>query len=293
MKLCYFPGCSQKGTNKACEEATQAVFRELGVELVELDDWNCCGATAYMSVDEQKALAVAARNLALAEKTGATEMVTPCSGCYLALNKANKVCKEYPEVGKNVKAALKSAGLDYAGTVRVRHTLDIIVNVVGLDVVKQKVKKPLTGVNIAAYYGCQTVRPILDFDDQHFPTSIDRLCEALGAKSVHFPLKTRCCGGSQMGTLPEVAQRLCYIILREAKKNGANAVVDACPLCHFNLDSYQPDINSMYSDNIDIPVIYFTQLMGLAFGISPKTLGLQRNISWDTSELARKQLVTA
>lgn len=286
-KYCYFPGCSILGTGRACEESTRAVFAELGVELDELDDWNCCGATAYMSVDEHKGLSLAARNLALAEKTGATEMTTPCSGCYLVLNKARKYVDEYPKVGNIVKQALNEAGLPYEGKVRVRHMLDILVNDIGLDEVKKHVKRPLKGLKVAPYYGCQTVRPFLDFDDQYFPTAIDRLAEALGAEVVHYPLKTRCCGGSQMGTLPKVAQRLVYALLREAKRNGANVLTSVCPLCHFNLDSYQHEVKALFHEDVSITTIYYTQLVGLSFGLSPKVLGLPRNLTWDSSELKK------
>jgi len=284
----YFPGCSVLGTGRACEESTQAVIRELGIELKEIDDWNCCGATAYMSVDEHNALALAARNIALAEKEGATQMTTPCSGCYLVLNKTKHYIEEYPAVGNRVKHALREAGLEYRGAVRVRHMLDILVNDVGLDTIRKHVRRPLDGVRIAAYYGCQTVRPFKDFDQQHFPTTIDDLCKALGAQPVHFPLKTRCCGGSQMGTLPSVAQRLVFSILREARRHGANLIVSVCPLCHFNLDSYQPDVVRRFGEDVSIACMYYTQLMGLAFGIDPKTLGLQRNLTWDRCELRKR-----
>jgi len=292
LKYHYFPGCSVLGTGRACEESTQAVIKELGVELKEIDDWNCCGATAYMSVDEHNALALAARNLALAEKEGATQMTTPCSGCYLTLNKSKHYIEEYPAVGNRVKGSLRKAGLEYKGSVRVRHMLDIMVNDVGLDTIKKHVKVPLKGVKVAAYYGCQTVRPFKDFDQQHFPNKIDELCQALGAETVYFPLKTRCCGGSQMGTLPQVAQRLVFAILREAKRQGANLIVSVCPLCHFNLDSYQPEIVGRFHEDVSIPCMYYTQLMGLAFGIDPKTLGLQRNLTWDKCFL-RKQFTPA
>jgi len=289
----YFPGCSILGTGRACEESTRAVFAELGVELDDLDDWNCCGATAYMSVDEHKALALAARNLALADTRECAELTTPCSGCYLVLNKTQRYMEEYPRVGDKVKCALKDAGLNYTGRVRVRHMLDILVHDIGLDEVRKHVKRPLKNAKIAPYYGCQTVRPYLDFDHQHYPMTIDRLAEALGATPTHFPLKTRCCGGSQMGTLPNVAQRLCYAILREARRQGANLILSVCPLCHFNLDSYQPDIKSRFGEDVSITTMYYTQLVGLAFGMDPETLGLHRNMTWDGSWLEREILAGA
>jgi heterodisulfide reductase subunit B len=288
MKYSYFPGCSLKGSGKAYEESLLPVFEALGIELEELDDWNCCGATAYMAVDEVKACVMAARNLALAEKTGHKECVAPCSACYLVMNKTQHYLAESPSINQVVQRALKTANMSCNGKVLVRHPLDILVNTVGLDAIKKKVKHPLKGLKVAPYYGCQIVRPYSTFDDQVNPTTMDRLLEALGATVVRYPLKTRCCGGSLTGTLPEPGLLCTYILIKEAVKRGADVISTVCPLCQFNLDAYHDKIAAKW-EPVSLPTVYFTQLMGLAFGLSPITLGLQRNIvplNWTASQTA-------
>jgi heterodisulfide reductase subunit B len=275
MKYSYFPGCSLKGTGRAYEESLIPVMKSLGAELEELDDWNCCGATAYMAVDEVKACVMASRNLAIAEKAGNAEVLAPCSACYLVLNKTKHYLHDSPPVAHVVNQALKTANLTYSGNTPVRHPLDIIVNDIGLETIKKKVKTPLKGLKVAPYYGCQMVRPYATFDDQYNPTSMDRLFQALGAEVVRFPLKTRCCGGSLTGTLPEPGLLCTYIILKEALKRGADVVATVCPLCQFNLDAYHDQIAAKW-EPARIPTVYFTQLMGLAFGMDPVQLGLQR-----------------
>jgi heterodisulfide reductase subunit B len=276
MKYTYFPGCSLKGLGRAYEESLLPVMRHLGVELAELDDWNCCGATAYMSVDEAKAGVLAARNLAIAEKAGPHDLLTPCSACYLVLNKTKHNIEDFPEIQAGVQRALRIANLTYTGATKVRHPLDVLVHDVGLDVIKEKVVRPLKGLKVAPYYGCQVVRPYSTFDDAWNPTTMDRLLAVLGAEVVPFPLKTKCCGGSLTGTVPEAGLRLTYILLKEAVRRGADVIATICPLCQFNLDGYHDQIDRRWGPT-RIATVYFTQLMGLAFGLSPKELGLNRN----------------
>lgn len=275
MKYSYFPGCSLKGTGRAYEESLLPVFQALGVELEELDDWNCCGATAYMAVDEVKACVMASRNLAIAEKAGHPELIAPCSACYLVLNKTKHYLQESPAVQKVIQAALKEGKLTYSGNVPVRHPLDVLVNNIGLAEIKKRVKHPLKGLKVAPYYGCQMVRPYATFDDQYNPTTMDRLLEALGCTMVNYPLKTRCCGGSLTGTLPEPGLLCSYILLKEAIKRGADVIATVCPLCQFNLDGYHDKIEAKW-ESVRIPTVFFSQLMGLAFGLSEKELGLHR-----------------
>lgn len=291
MKFAYFPGCSLKGLGRSYEESLLPVMRELGVELQELDDWNCCGATAYMSVDERKACALTARNLSLAERSGLEELMAPCSACYLVLNKTKHYLEDSKEMREVVTKALSSVNLSYTGKVPVRHPLDVLVHDVGLDVVKKRVTHPLTGLKVAPYYGCQIVRPYATFDDQANPSTMDRLMEALGATVVRFPLKTKCCGGSLTGTLPEAGLRLSYIILKEAIRREADVITTVCPLCQFNLDAYHDGMEKRWGP-AKIPTVYFTQLMGLAFGMDAKTLGLERNFI-KMKPLAAKQPATA
>jgi heterodisulfide reductase subunit B2 len=233
MKLSYFPGCSLKGSGRAYEESLLPVFQALGVELEELDDWNCCGATAYMSVSDDAAYVLAARNLALADQKK-QDLVAPCSACYLVLNKCQHAAADYPNVATQIREAVQRDGLTFRGTTKVRHPLDILINDIGLDAIKKRVTHPLKGFKVAPYYGCQIVRPFATFDDQHNPVTMDKLFKALGAEVVPYPLKTRCCGGSLTGTVTEVGQNMSYVLLREAMRRGANVLATTCPLCQFN-----------------------------------------------------------
>jgi heterodisulfide reductase subunit B len=229
-----------------------------------------------MSIDEVSSFALAGRNLALAEKKK-LDLLAPCSACFLVLNKAQRYIKEYPKVAETLEHGFKAAGLEYHGTAKVRHPLDVLINDVGLDAIKKRIKTPLTGLKVAPYYGCQIVRPYATFDLMYYPVTMDKLLRAVGAEVVDYPLKTRCCGGSQKGTLPEVGLSLIHILLKEARRREAHIVSTICPLCQFNLDAFQDEASKKYGE-ISMPVVYFTQLLGLAFGFSAKELGLQRNI---------------
>jgi len=279
MRYLYYPGCSLKGTGRAYEESLLSVFEELRFPVEELGDWNCCGATAYMSVDEMKAFALAARNLALAEQAVQREpvsLIAPCNACYLVLAKVQRSMAQYPHIGRAIADALVEAGLSYHGDVHVRHPLDVMINDIGLDIIAKHISRPLTGLKVACYYGCQVVRPFATFDDQYIPTSMDQLMECVGATPVDWPLKTRCCGSSLTGTIQEAGLRLSYIILKEARDRGADAVATCCPLCQFNLECYQRRMRRAFDDDIDIPVAYFPQFMGKAMGLEDHRLGLQR-----------------
>jgi len=281
MKYLYYPGCSLKSTGKPYEESLKAVFSALKVPLEELRDWNCCGATAYMAVNEVKSFALSARNLALAEKqgepaeNGKVQLVAPCSACYAGMLKAQRYLAENEEIRTRVERGLTNASLSYAGTVQVRHPLDVLLNDIGVERIKEAVSAPL-GAKVACYYGCQIVRPYAVFDNQLLPTSLDTLVGALGATPLDWPMKTRCCGGSLVGTIREVGLRLNYLILKEAERRGADLVATTCPLCQFGLECFQPEMNASFQAHVRMPVAYFTQLVGLSFGIPEKELGLQR-----------------
>jgi heterodisulfide reductase subunit B len=283
MKYLYYPGCSCSGktTGRAYSESLTAVFHALNVDYEELEDWNCCGATMYMSVDEQQAFGMSARNLALAERqvdgNGApATLVPPCAACYAVLNKAKNYINEYPEVGATIHGALGAAGLSYSGKVAVRHPLDIMVNDIGLESIADQVRQPLEGMRVACYYGCLLVRPYAHFDDAYDPTTMDDLLRTLGAETINWPLKTKCCGGSLSGTIEEVGIRLGYILLAEARKRGANMVATACPFCQFNLECFQRQMNHKHKLEPRMPIAYFTQLVGMALGLSKRELGLHR-----------------
>jgi heterodisulfide reductase subunit B2 len=279
MKYIYYPGCSLKSTGKVYEESLLSVFKTINFEIEELKDWNCCGATSYMAVDEMKAFALAARNLGLAEMQGSSEevhVVAPCSACFLVLSKTQKYLNLHPEIDQQIRSALKEAGISYHGKVQVRHPLDILINDIGLDSVAKYVKKPLKGLKVASYYGCQTVRPFATFDKDRNPESMDKIVKMLGAESVDWPLKTRCCGGSLTGTIQEVGLRLSYRLIKEASRRGADLMITSCPLCQFNLECYQANMRKEYGEDINMPIIYFSQLMGMAFGLSDKEIAIQR-----------------
>lgn len=287
MKFAYYPGCSLRGTGRAYEESLLAVFRALGVEVEELPDWNCCGATTYMSCDELKSYALAARNLSLAKQTG-NDLMAPCAACYLVLNKTQYYAHDYPWIGEIVAHALDAIDLPRDIGVKVRHPLDILLNDVGLESIKAKVTHPLKGLRVAPYYGCQIVRPYALFDDQRNPTSMDRLLAACGATIVYYPVKTHCCGGSQKGTLPEIGLDLIGHLLSEARRNDAQAIATVCPLCQFNLEVFEDQTGN--SHPYRIPVLYFTQLLAVAFGIPLREAGLQRSFLSVKPILAAKEI---
>ena len=275
----YFPGCScsSEGGAKAYNWSTQAVSKVLDFELVELEDWNCCGSTPSGSVDELGAFCLAARDLALAEKSG-FDMVTPCSACYVIFNRTSSYLKQYPKLKAKVDEALAAGDLKYHGTVKARHMLDILTTDIGYDAIKSKVKKNLSGLKVAPYYGCQVVRPGFGFDHPENPQSLDKLITSLGGEPTPFPLKTRCCGGSLIISEEALALELTHKLLDSASSNGAQCLVTVCPLCQTNLDAYQSRVNRKFKTNYKLPVLFFTQLMGIAFGIDGKTLGLNTNI---------------
>ncbi|MFB3776328.1 MAG: CoB--CoM heterodisulfide reductase iron-sulfur subunit B family protein [Bryobacteraceae bacterium] len=278
MEYLYYPGCSLESTGKPYDESLKAVFRTLGVGLRELEDWNCCGATMYMSVDETLSLAMSARNLALAERDGSRDLIAPCSACYTVLLKTNRILRDNPDLRAKVDHLLSQVGLRYGLEVRVRHPLDVLVNDIGADAIASAARRRLNDIAFAPYYGCQIVRPERGFDHPEFPSTMDALFERLGARAVYFPLKTRCCGGMLMTKFPEVCLQLVKDLLECAAENGANCIVTTCPLCQINLEAYQTRVNKKLGTAFRVPVLFFTQLLGLALGCPDKELGLHRNL---------------
>jgi heterodisulfide reductase subunit B len=275
MKYTYYPGCSLKGTGRAYDESTRAVARALDVELTDLDDWNCCGATAYMNVNETLAFCLTARNLALAKEKG-RPVAAPCSACYANLRKTETYLKEFPDLKKKVNTALAEGGIQYDGGVAAKHLLEVFVEDVGLDKIRSLVKKPLEGLRVAPYYGCQIVRPYGIVGKRETPVMLEDLVKALGATPTRYAMKTTCCGGSLMGTQEDTALRLCRNLLLCAHQDKADCIAVTCPLCQTNLDAFQKRINHRYGIQGEVPIVYFTQLMGLGFGLDPKKLGLRR-----------------
>lgn len=278
MDYTYYPGCSLESAHSSYSDSVKSVFKYLGSNLIELEDWNCCGATAYMSVKETMSFAISARNLALAEKHD-RDVVAPCSACFTILSKTNRYLKELPEFHEKVNECLKEGGLTYNLTVKVRHPLEVLINDIGLETIKAKVKHPLDGLKIANYYGCQIVRPEKGFDDRENPMTMDNLFEVLGATNVYYPFKVKCCGGMLMTTYEDVALKLSKEIIASAVENGADCIVTTCPLCQMNLEGYQDLINKKYNTNYKMPILFFTQVLGLAFGLNEKELGIDKNLT--------------
>ncbi len=275
QRYTYYPGCSLHATGIAYDKSMRAIFTKLGSQLVELEDWNCCGATAYMSVQKTVAFAVSARNLALAEKTG-DDVVAPCSACYYALKHTREGMAEDPDLRAQVDEALAAGGLEAELTVSVRHPLEVLLTDIGIDRLVDAQTHSLEEFRPACYYGCQIVRPFAAVaeDDPELPMSMENLFKALGARPVDYPPKVRCCGGMLVATMPEVATDLSMNLVDWAVANEANCIVTVCPLCQSNLDL----INVTKGNNgtsQQIPVLYFTQLIGLAIGCTPKEVGMQ------------------
>jgi heterodisulfide reductase subunit B len=271
MEYAYYPGCSLEATARPYDLSLRRVFDRLGIGLTEIEDWNCCGATSYISMNKTAAYAISARNLAYAEKMG-MNVCAPCSSCYTILSKVNRHMRWGDKHKNEINEALSAAGLSYEAKLEVLHPLDIIVNYFGIERVVERMAHSLDGLKIAPYYGCQIVRPMGRFDDREDPQALDNLFGALGGAMVPFPAKVRCCGGMLMTTYEDVALKLNRDILTAASENGAEVLITTCPLCQINLEAYQTRINDTFGTAFKIPVVYFTQLLGLALGFSPEEM---------------------
>jgi heterodisulfide reductase subunit B len=279
MKYAYYPGCSLQESAQEFDVSVRAVMAALGVELIDIPDWTCCGASAAEPVSALMNYALPARNLALAERDLAgLDVLAPCSACYLNLLKVNREVVGHKELHGRVNEALGALDLNYRGTVGVRHILDVLVNDIGLDAVKEKIVADLGGMRVAPYYGCQILRPYEVFDDPRKPVTMDNVLSALGAKPQPWDMGNKCCGASLMVTHPEVAMHSVAAILEAAE--GVDAVATVCPLCQMNLEAYQRD---SAAGGHHVPILYLTQLMGLAFGLEEPSVLLDKNMSMDGS----------
>ncbi len=276
MKFAYYPGCSLHSTSKEYNISARRVCRDLGVTLEELPDWNCCGSTPAHSTDHLLSIALPARNLAISEAI-AMDLVAPCAACFNRLKTAQVEMAENPQLAAEVN---KVTGMEYKGNVQVFSLVDVIVNQVGLDNIAPLVKRKLSGLKVAAYYGCLMVKPpkLVQFDDPENPHFLDDLMQGLGAETVEWPFKTECCGGSLSVSRTDIVVKLANDILGMAKANGANCVVTACPLCQVNLDLRQKEAEKMYGTAYHLPVYYFTELLGIALGHRPAQLGIDKHI---------------
>lgn len=269
----YFPGCSLEKMAHSYHLSALETARVLGVELKELEDWNCCGATAYFHVDELLAFTLCARNLAMAEKQK-LPLVAPCSGCYKNMYFTRDHLKHDPDLAEHINDALAEDNLQFSGESSVHHLMEVFVNDVGLPAVKAKVTQPLKGLKVAPYYGCQILRPRKAREDVEQPRFFEDLVAACGAEPVRYPLRLTCCSGALIITNREAALSMVRNLLESAVRAGAAVIATACPLCQVNLECYQKQVNAEFGTNFNLPVLYFTQLLGLALGLPPKRLGI-------------------
>lgn len=278
-KITYFPGCSAHGTSEEFEKTVRMVMQRLGVQLEDIPDWNCCGATSAHTMSESLAYALPLRNLVLAEKLNNTTMAIPCASCYQRMKVTKVHMDENPELARQINATIVEEGT-YQGKVAIKSMLQYCYEDIGLEAIKAQVTKSLAGMKLACYYGCLLTRPktVTQFDSPEYPMSMDHIVEALGAKATDFDYKTECCGASFSISNSEVVLNLTGKILEMAKESGAHAIVVACPLCQSNLDMRQPGAEKHTGKKFDLPVFYFTQLMALAFGMPEKDLMFNKNI---------------
>jgi heterodisulfide reductase subunit B len=284
-KFTYYPGCSSQGSARHLDESLRAIAPALGIELEELDDWNCCGASVgHIGGGRLPNMALTGRNLANAQRQGPQDVVTGCAACYLNTHAGNEKIKSDVNQRQKVNEALAAGDLSYDADLKVRHMCEVIVNEVGIDKVKERVTNPLTGLKVAGYVGCQTVRPFAntaaggEYDTYDDPAFLDDFAKALGAEAVPFQHKTACCGGSVSVMSPDRTLHLIKNILEEAKQAGADVISTPCPLCQTNVEMYQDQINEKFGTDYNIPVVFYSQWMAVAFGLdADKDAALNRN----------------
>ena len=272
----FYPGCSFEGAG-GYAESLFAVCGVLGIDLPELEEWNCCGATMFKGASSTEGTALAARNFALAVAAGCSEVVVPCNACYATLLAEKAKLKHADgELRQRIARALAATGLELTTAVTVRHVLDVIVEDIGLDVIRERVVQPLSGARLMAYYGCQYSRPHRKGALVEEPENLDRLIEALGAIAVDSSVRLACCGASQMVSHREASLPLVRDILRQARERQVEGILTICPLCHLNLEAYQRAAAKQEGNELRTPVLYFSQAMGLAMDLDRSAVRLNK-----------------
>jgi heterodisulfide reductase subunit B2 len=277
-KFTWYPGCSSEGAAVHLDRSLHAVASRVGIEFEPVKDWNCCGASVgHVSGGQLPNMALSGRNLALARQQGTADVATPCAACYLNTHAVNEKLKSDETALGRVNEALGAGGLSYNADLRVRHICEILVNDVGMDAIKDEVRKPLSGLRIAGWAGCQTVRPFAgtaaggQYDTYDQPKFMDDFAEACGAEPVPYDAaRTSCCGGSVSVYSPEKTLHLMRHILKTAVDAKADVISTPCPLCQQNVEMYQDAINKKFGDSFNIPVVFYSQVIAVAFGMDPK-----------------------
>jgi len=278
MKYALFPGCVLRGAASEAFLATVKVTEALGIELVEIPSWTCCGASHLQDVDDLTALAVNARNLAIAESMG-LPIMTVCNTCTLELRRAKDSLDKDAGLKAKVNGILAEAGYEYKGTVEITHLLWVLAS--NPQLLEGKVVKPLTGLKVAGYYGCHLLRPpkIMTYEDCLNPQSLEKIIKILGAEAVNFDFRLKCCGFHAFWTAEKDVLKITGQTVDSAAKAGADLVVTPCPLCQMQLDMYQPEGRAATQTSAELPILHLPQLIGLALGMSKDDLGIKRHIS--------------
>ncbi len=289
MRYAYYPGCSSEGSGAEYAQASEAVLEALGVELEEIDDWVCCGASPAHATSHLLSIALPAISCAAAEKQS-LDIMTCCACCHSRLKQVNQQVKDDQELRTEISEIIEE---DYQGSASVLHITEVLALEVGLEAIKARVRKPLKGLKVACYYGCLMSRmpEALLTDKSEYPMLLDNLMVAVGAEALDWPFKTECCGAALTLSQTKTVVRLSADVLHMAKQSGADAVVVACPLCQANLDMFQGEAEKLLGERFSIPVIYFVQLLGLAMDLDPKRICLDRLIVDPFPILAQKGFV--
>ncbi len=278
MKYFYYPGCSLQHSAKEYDVSTRALMQALGQELVEIDDWTCCGASAAETTSRLLSIVLPARNLALAQKSGTrADMLVPCSSCYLNLRRAADAIDHDGRTADLVNQALAVEGLCCGSDIRVRHLVDVLANDIGAEKITAGRKKSLAGLSVAPYYGCQALRPFTDLDDPERPRSMEGLISATGARVFDWSMGAKCCGAGLMTTKKEMALELVADLLEAAQ--GADCIATVCPMCQMNLEISQKKISKMRGKDLEIAVVYLPQLLGFSLGLPRGGLGFDWNLA--------------
>ena len=277
MKYAYYPGCSLHSTASEYDISMREVCAKLGVELEEIKSWICCGATPAHATSHLLSIALPAQSLSQAEKQGLNEVAVPCAACFSRLKTA---VHEIENDGKLAKEISEIIEYSFLKKIKVLHPLEIFNSRVDKDIIKKNVVKDFSELKIVCYYGCLLARPpkVMQFDVCEYPQSMDNLLKLVGINTLDWSYKTDCCGGALSLTRTEIVLKLTHDILEEARAIGADAIAVACSFCHSNLDTRQAEINQEYKTDYQLPIFYFTQLMGLSFGIPPEKLGLKKHL---------------
>lgn len=284
----YYAGCSLEGTAVEYDMSMKQVFKALGVKIREPEDWSCCGSTPAHTVDHLLAAALAARNLSIIEKMGTDTVTVPCPSCLTAFKKAHLGMTADESFMKEVNELLDEP---YNGGVVPKSTLQVMLEDVGLEAITSKVTHALPGLVVAPYYGCILTRPpeIAQFDDPENPVSMDMILSAVGIKVADFAFKMECCGAAFGVPKRDMVNKLTYRVLSMALDAGANCIAVACPLCQQNLDLRQSQVNSAMGKSLNIPILYFSQIVGLTYGLSPKELGFDKLVV-SADEIVRSRI---